>query len=99
MKIWKYQIGTKVIMDNTIKVDMPKGAKIIHIQTQREIPCVWALVDPAVESETRYFFIVATGGDVPGDGQYIGTVFQQGGLYIWHIFEVWRLRQSTGGSI
>jgi hypothetical protein len=91
MKIWKYQIGTHVVTDSTIEVEMPKGAKILHAQTQREIPCVWALVDPDANLETRYFYIVGTGDDMPSDGRYVGTVSQQDGVYIWHIFEVWTL--------
>ena len=89
MKIWKYQIGTKIVTDNTVQVDMPKGAEIICVQAQREIPCVWALVDPEAQLETRYFYIAATGDDVPGGGRYVGTVFQHDGAYVWHIFEVW----------
>lgn len=89
MKVWKYQIGTKDIADNTIEVKMPKGAEIIHVQAQREIPCIWALVDPEAEPETRYFYIAATGEDVPCVVRYVGTVFQQDRFYVWHIFEVW----------
>jgi len=87
MKIWKYQIGTEVITDSTIEIEMPKAAKIIHVQAQREIPCLWAFVDPTAELVTRYFYIAATGEDVQEGGQYIGTVFQYGGDYVWHIFE------------
>jgi len=92
MKIWKYQIGTEDITDNTIGLGMPKGAEIVHVQAQRDIPCIWALVDPFAELKMRYFYIAATGQDVP-DGRYVGTVFQMNGSYVWHIFEVWTQRE------
>lgn len=85
MKIWKFPLG-KTVTDSVITVQMPKNAKILHVRSQKDVPCVWTLVDPEADTESRYFYIAATGETVP-DGQYLGTVFQYDGAYVWHIFE------------
>jgi len=87
MKIWKFEISGRVVSNEVTEVEMPKGAEILHAGTQRVIPCVWALVDPEAETETRLFYLAATGEDVP-EGEYVGTVFQHGVAYVWHVFDV-----------
>lgn len=86
MKIWKYEVGSSVITDEVIGLAIPKDARILYVDSQREIPCIWAMVDPSTETETRFFYIAATGETVP-KGKYIGTFFQQDGAYVWHLFE------------
>lgn len=86
MKIWKFSLG-KIITDEVITVAMPKGATILHVRSQRDVPCIWALIDPNAETEMRQFYIAATGEATP-KGQYLGTVFQYDGIYVWHVFEL-----------
>lgn len=88
MRIYKYQLGTIVIIEEEIKVDMPVGARVLHVQSQKDIPYVWALVDPSAELKEHYFYIAFTGEDVPNEGEYLGTIFQFDGTYVWHVFEV-----------
>ena len=88
MEVWKYTIGTRVVTDTLVDITIPKGAQILHTQSQREIPCIWALVNPDAELETRYFYTAATGEEIPDSHKYIGTVTQYNGEYMWHIFEV-----------
>ena len=45
MKIFKYELKVSDIQF----VSMPKGAKLLKVQTQRATPCIWALVDPDKE--------------------------------------------------
>lgn len=87
MKIWKYPLG-RVITDEVIAVTMPANAEILYVGSQRNVLCLWVLVDLAsTGTETRHFYIAATGETVP-KGKYLGTVFQHDEVHVGHIFEV-----------
>ena len=85
-QIWKFPISPQ-----RTKVQMPQGAQILTIQTQGEIPCIWALVNPESEMEIRYFEIFGTGHDVPVERgierKYINTFQLEGGKLVFHLFE------------
>lgn len=81
--IWKY-----TMLGPDCDFQMPKGAKILCIQTKDEIPQIWALVDPALNTTVRRFMTYGTGHDVPENpGEYIGTFQTLGGRLIFHVFE------------
>jgi hypothetical protein len=85
--IWKYELKEK---DNQ-KFEMPAGAEILAVQTQKTIPCIWALVDPEEAREIRSFKTLFTGEriynyDVP-DLKYIGTCQTHEGDLVLHVFE------------
>jgi hypothetical protein len=68
---------------------MPRGAKILAAQSQRENIVIWAMIDPSAEHERRRFTVYGTGGLLPDDpGVYIGTAQQADGALVWHLFEV-----------
>lgn len=74
-------------------VDLPKGAKILHVGEQEGGISLWAQVDTEAEKENRVFKIVGTGhpiaaGDRPQGLTFIGTVIQRSAPLVWHIFEV-----------
>lgn len=90
-KIFKYPLPD---VADSITVRMPLGSRILSLQVQDGIPCLWAIVvgtDKMVDVE---FKIVGTGWDFTeefpvGDGfawraQYIGTV--QLDELVWHYF-------------
>jgi len=82
--IWKFTLQATDIQ--TIK--MPKGAKILCVQTQNEIPCLWAIVDPSASMEDRTFSIYGTGHNIDGyDRKYLGTFQLLKGNFIGHLFE------------
>lgn len=85
--IWKFEIETADL--NT--VNMPKGAEILTVQNQMGNPCIWALVDPAQETELRAFEVFGTGHevycDMGIDRKYIGTYQLHGGALVFHVFE------------
>ena len=83
-RVYKYEVPvTSVFM-----LYLPRGAKILSFQTQREKPTIWALVDETVDdTEQRAFFLVGTGHPVPDDLTYIGTTLMAGGDLVWHLFE------------
>ncbi len=69
---------------------MPVGAEILDIQSQHDDMCIWAVVEPNKERETRGFFVVGTGHPLPPDaGDYLSSVQHRIGntILVWHIFE------------
>ena len=86
MTIWKYQLE----IDDVVTLHMPLGARILSLQTQDNIPCLWAMVNPTNAKERRHFVIVGTGHELPNnavDGTYIGTTQTHDGRLVWHVFE------------
>jgi len=81
--VWKYELR-----GNVVDVEMPLDARIIHVEAQREVPCIWAVVDPGRRLETRRFVTVGTGQNVPEGSFHVGTFFMLGGDLVWHVFEV-----------
>jgi hypothetical protein len=86
--IWKY-----TLMPGESQLEFPSGATILSVQLQREVPVVWALVDPDEETrEARTFVTCPTGErfDVESDKRmsFLGTVQRRGGTFVWHIFEI-----------
>lgn len=85
-QIWKFHLDP-----NKNNVAMPVGAEILTIQTQDEMPCIWALVDPDNEKELRHFEVYGTGHDIPCDmgieRKYINTFQLEGGSLVFHLFE------------
>lgn len=86
--IWKFKFKT----DNYFTLDMPIGAEILTVQIQSNLnPCIWALVDPSQELETRFFEVYGTGQDIDcnisGKRKYIGTYQFYNGDLIFHLFE------------
>ena len=84
LQVYKYPI-----YDNAV-IEMPMGAKIIHVDIQLSHESqisLWAIVDPKKETEKRNFVIYGTGWDLSEDKMnHIGTVMD--GIFVWHIFEV-----------
>jgi len=82
MKVWKYPL--RITADQ--KVEMPAGSEILSVKMEKSQLCLWALVSPAGNKETRYIEVFGTGHHVePGTRKYLGTV-QDHGL-VWHVFE------------
>lgn len=91
--IWKYPAPE----GDWFRLEVPRGAVILSIQTQGRQGVIWMLVDPDVEKETREFVTIGTGrrfvAFVQGDHliyesgklHYLGT-FQIDPL-VWHLFE------------
>ena len=81
LTIWKYPIP---IQDKFI-LSVPKGARVLAVQTQYGEPMIWMLVDPTVEKCDMRFTLVGTGHSVPAD-KYIGTFQFMGGNLVFHLF-------------
>ncbi len=82
--IWKFQLD---VTDRQV-LCVPKGMKILSVRTQRETPCLWALVDPDAKSVPLTIYVYGTGHPVPDNpGRFIGTVFLSGRSLVFHVFE------------
>ena len=82
--IYKYPIKAA----DRFALSMPQGARVLTVQSQREVPCVWALVDPSEPERLYDFALVGTGHkreDLDGMS-YLGTVQLLGGDLIFHVF-------------
>lgn len=84
--IWKYQLP----LQDSFTIDIPKGAKILSLQTQENIPCIWILVNKNRLLERRTFKTFGTGFDEIEDRNlnYIGTYQVHEGSFVFHVFEV-----------
>ena len=83
-EVWKYQFPITGEFALTMKV----GAEILHVESQRGIPSLWASVDPEADLERRLFSIVGTGHPTNlVAGQHVASFFQLDGGLVWHLFE------------
>jgi len=86
--IYKYQIP----IEDYFTLELPKQARILTIQIQREMPQLWAIVDPEAEKETRYFRLSGTGHPLGEDYlriiNYIETFQMENGALVFHLFEI-----------
>jgi len=84
-KIFKYELKDVGIQE----IQLPEGAEILCIQTQNDIPFIWAVVYTNVTFTKRFFEIYATGQSFDGntDRKYIGTYQIKNGAYVFHCFE------------
>ena len=81
--IWKYPLTG----DTRVALEMPIGARVLAVQMQGHLPCLWALVDTSADVQRRTFRIFGTGHrfDLSPDAPHIGTF--QDGPFVWHLFE------------
>lgn len=82
--IYKYPVE---VSEKTI--EMPDDAEILSVHTQRDMVCIWALVDPAKPKVRRKFFVEPTGMPIKETKmrpKFLGTVFL-GAHFVFHVFE------------
>lgn len=86
--IWKFELRPDVS-----KVDMPRGARPLHVACQDGAFMLWALVDPNALKEPRWFHVAGTGHPIKLStvSGYIGTMHYPHGGLVFHVLEV------TGG--
>lgn len=65
-------------------VEMPDGARVVHVHEQDGRPCMWAAVNPSRPAVVRHFGLFATGEEIP-TSIYVGTIHL--GWTVWHLFE------------
>jgi hypothetical protein len=86
MKIYKYELEFAPVQT----VLVPLHYKILSVQMQDHVICVWILIAENKTTPVR-FEIFGTGQDIPdGHRSFVGTVQRSG--YVWHIFELFTLK-------
>ena len=82
--IFKYVIPRQVTV-----IEMPVGAKLLHVTNQHSHVTLWAEVDSDAKRgmEQRKFYTVVTGGEVPPLATYCDTVLLDGGMFVVHVYE------------
>lgn len=81
--VWKFplQLAERQV------IEMPVGAKLLTVQIQHDIPCIWALVDPAAPTTPLDIRTLGTGQAFDAeDFKYIGTYQIHGGGFVFHVF-------------
>lgn len=68
---------------------LPKGARVLSVQTQFHEPQLWVLVDDEADTEVRKFLCIGTGQDASRveNARFVGTFQLGGGRQVWHLFE------------
>jgi len=68
-------------------VTMHQGSRILSIQVQNRILCIWALVDEDMPLKKHKILIFGTGQEIDTEFilTFMGTV--QMGNFVWHVFE------------
>jgi len=85
--IWKFNLAVKSHQE----INLPKGFKILNLQTQFESPTFWAMVDDDPdpnEMQTVRFATFNTGDTYEPLNQmeYVGTYQMSAGNYVYHVF-------------
>lgn len=83
--IYKYGFGL-----NQNMIYLPAGARVLSVQSQRNEPVIWALVDAGKQMIGRKIFVTATGVSFTAgmikDMDYIGTFQLDGGNLVFHLW-------------
>ena len=86
MKIFKYPLVQDP--DRLHYVEMPAGAKMLHVGEQHGELYVWAMVNPNSTAVNYKFFVLGTGEDIGHLEMrcgFLGSVQMSNGL-VWHVF-------------
>lgn len=83
--IFKYELEVTDLQE----VPMVKDAEILTVMVQRDIPCVWAIVDPQKPIASRLIAIVGTGNQCKYNAYgYIGSFQLMEGGFVGHVFDL-----------
>ena len=84
--IHKFPLGLEV--GQPIAVEVAHNARILHVDVQHGMPCLWMLTDTALVPGVRYFVLTGTGFNLNSldTDRHVGTVIIDG--FVWHIFEI-----------
>lgn len=85
--IWKYDLS--IIGEQ--KILIPKNSKILSVQVQNGVPCVWVLVDENSDNEEKTFFTYGTGNPIlpqKSETTFLGTYQLYDGQLVFHVFYI-----------
>lgn len=85
--IYKYPLDLQVLWYQ--KIQLPKNARILSVQYQGDVICIWALVDPDAPPVIREVFTCGTGHLLVDEIEqkiYLATLQMPGSTFVWHVF-------------
>jgi hypothetical protein len=90
-EVWKFCIIDEGYVDK-FEIKMPKDTQLLNVDfDDNNYPCIFGLVYPHKQMETRYFELFGTGQPIHNDmgieRKYIGTFNDGNGEFFGHIFE------------
>jgi hypothetical protein len=80
-QVWKFKVP---LPGEDPWVEMPKGSRLLHVAVQEGTPYLWALVWPQQPIRRRNIAVYATGQEIDGWPDYLGTFHI--GWTVWHVF-------------
>lgn len=81
--IYKYPLEIQDIQ----RVELPENFKILSIQRQNAVPCLWVLVDPEESLMTIDIHLYGTGHPIKFTHlNFIETFQSHGGALVYHAF-------------
>lgn len=93
VSIWKMPIAIK----DRFTLQLPLSAKILTVQSQNGIPCIWIsfpnVKDKEIQTEPKNFAILPTGTNLVSWGEYqqlkyIGTFMSVNDTFVGHLYEI-----------
>ena len=78
-------------IEDDFTLEIPAGAKLLHVATQHGQPCLWACVDTEHEPIPYRFWLRGTGHEIAvtrHGAAYLGTFQLEGGALVFHLFYV-----------
>lgn len=82
--IYKYLLKT----EDYQLINIHKNAKLLTVQIQQGVPCLWALVETDEKTEDINILTRGTGHRIiETDIEYVGTYQLLGGGLIFHVFK------------
>lgn len=84
--IWKFPFP----ITDEFELNIPLGAKMLHVEEQHGIPCLWAECDPGKEARSMEFVLYGTGHPMEEYvGQvYVGTFLSMDGDLVFHLYHL-----------
>jgi hypothetical protein len=66
LRVWRYELPKK--KNEAFWISMPKGAVIFYAGRVNEAAYLWALVNPGMPEENRYFYVAQDNFPLPSPG-------------------------------
>lgn len=87
--VYKYPVDRNDLAagQGAFAIDLPIGARVVLAGMQHGVVTLWAVVNPDAPRERREFLLRGTGHALPTNAHHVYSFMQDGGAFIWHLFE------------
>lgn len=81
--VWKYQLSVEDLQ----WLELPRGANILSVGAQNEVPCLWCQVDTEAAKDSVLIVTHRTGHPMKKDNmKFLGTYQLYQGSFVGHVF-------------